>query len=360
MAKILIHVQHLLGSGHAHRMAALAAALAQAGHDTTLASGGQPLALELGAAKLAQLPGLRAADASFKDLRDDRDRPIDDAWRRGRADATLGLYARLKPDLLVVELYPFGRGMLAFELEALLAQAASIRVLGSVRDVLQRPADGQKAAKRIDAARRYAAILVHGDRAFLPLETSWPETAALADKLVYTGYVAPLARAPATARDEIVVSVGGGAAGSGLLRAALECATGRANADERWRIRVGNAAAIPDCKNPFVVVEANRPDFGELLRHARLSISQAGYNTCVDLLRARCKSILVPFAEANEREQTIRAAAFARHGLAHVLAAGETLEDAINGAIGAVRAPARVDIACEGAAVAAKLVRQWL
>ena len=356
MAKILIHVQHLLGSGHAHRMAALAAALAQAGHDTTLASGGQPLALELGAAKLEQLPSLRAADARFKDLRDAHDRPIDEAWRRMRATATLELFSRIKPDLLIVELYPFGRSMLAFELEALLAQAVSIPVLGSVRDVLQRPADDQKAAKRIDAARRYAAILVHGDRDFLSLETSWPETAALADRLVYTGYVAPQARASASTRDEIVVSVGGGAAGATLLRMALACAAKRASADERWRIRVGNKAATATCENPFVVVEANRPDFADLLRRARLSISQAGYNTCVDLLRARCKAILVPFAEANEREQTIRAAAFARHGLAHVLGANETLD----AAIGAVREPASLDIACEGASVAAKLVGQWL
>lgn len=355
MAKILIHVQHLLGSGHAHRMAAIAAAAAARGHNATLASGGRPLTLALGQAKLAQLPSLVAADAGFKDLRDDQDLPIDAAWRSRRAAATRALFARLKPDLLVVELYPFGRGMLAFELEALLDDARDIPVLCSVRDVLQRPADAAKASARIAAAARFDAVLVHGDRDFLPLETSWPETAALGAKLHYTGYVGPAEGMASAARDEIVVSVGGGAAGQELLAAALALAAARAHTGEKWRIRVGNAASVPACANPHVLCEPNRPDFRDLLRHARLSISQAGYNTCVDLLRARCPAILVPFDAGNEREQTIRARAFAEAGLAAVCTPAE-LADHIDRA----SAPRTHNIACEGAAQTAKLFEQWL
>lgn len=355
MAEILIHVQHLLGSGHAHRMAAIAAAAAARGHNVTLASGGRPLNLALGRAKLAQLPSLVAVDASFKDLRDDQDRPIDAAWRSRRAAATREVFATLKPDLLVVELYPFGRGMLAFELATLLDDARGIPVLCSVRDVLQRPADAAKAAARIAAAARFDAVLVHGDRTFLPLEKSWPETAALAAKLHYTGYVGPSEGAASAARDEIVVSVGGGAAGQALLAAALAAAGTRAHAGEKWRIRVGNAASVPACANPHVVCEPNRPDFRDLLRHARLSISQAGYNTCVDLLHAHCPALLAPFDAGNEREQTIRADAFAEAGLAHVCTP-ETLARHIDRAA----APRPHNIACEGAAQTAKLFERWL
>jgi predicted glycosyltransferase len=355
MAEILIHVQHLLGSGHAHRMAAIAAAAAARGHTVTLASGGRPLALALGEAKLEQLPSLAAADASFKDLRDDRNRPVDAEWRNRRAAATRALFARLKPDLLVVELYPFGRSMLAFELEALLGDASGVPILCSVRDVLQRPADPSKAAARIAAAGRFDAILVHGDGAFLPLEASWPEAATLGSKLHYTGYVGP-AEGPASAtRGEIVVSVGGGAAGHALLSASLALAAARAHAGEKWRIRVGNATAVPACANPHVVCEPNRPDFADLLRNARLSISQAGYNTCVDLLRARCPALLVPFDAGNEREQTIRAQAFAKAGLAHLCTPAQ-LAASIDGA----HKPRAHNIACEGAARTAKLFERWL
>ncbi|MCA3260674.1 MAG: glycosyl transferase family 28 [Telmatospirillum sp.] len=355
MAKILIHVQHLLGSGHAHRMAAIAAAAAARGHDVTLASGGRPLKLALGEAKLAQLPSLVAADARFKDLRDDQDRPIDAAWRSRRAAATRDLFLRLKPDLLVVELYPFGRSMLTFELEALLDDARGIPVLCSVRDVLQRPAEAAKAAARVAAVSRFDAVLVHGDRDFLPLQASWPETASLGAKLHYTGYVGPAEGAASTARDEVVVSVGGGAAGKELLAATLALAERRANAGEKWRIRVGNATNVPTCANPHIVCEPNQADFADLLRHARLSISQAGYNTCVDLLRARCPAILVPFDAGNEREQTIRAHAFAEAGLAQ-LCTPATLAAAIDNA----QKPRAHNIACEGAAQTAKLFEQWL
>jgi predicted glycosyltransferase len=355
MAEILIHVQHLLGSGHAHRMAAIAAAAAARGHNVTLASGGRPLKLELGRAKLEQLPSLMAADASFKDLRDDRNRPIDAAWRSRRVAATRDLFARLKPDLLVVELYPFGRSMLAFELEALRADASTIPVLCSVRDVLQRPADATKATARIAAAARFDAVLVHGDSTFLPLAASWPETASLAAKLHYTGYVGPASGAASAARDEIVVSVGGGAAGQALLEAALPLAEQRAHEGEKWRIRVGNDAALPACANPHVMCEPNRPDFRDLLRHARLSISQAGYNTCVDLLHARCAALLVPFDAGNEREQSIRANAFAQAGLAQVCTPRELARH-----IDRVPAPRAHNIACEGAAQTAKLFEQWL
>jgi len=355
MAKILIHVQHLLGSGHAHRMAAIAAAAAARGHAVTLASGGRPLKLALGNAKLEQLPSLVTADASFKDLRDDQDKPIDAAWRSRRAAATRALFARMKPDLLIVELYPFGRSMLAFELEALLEDARGIPVLGSVRDVLQRPADAAKAAARIAAAARFDAVLVHGDRDFLPLEKSWPETARLGAKLHYTGYVGPTEGAPRTAHGEIVVSVGGGAAGQALLAAALPLANARAHAGEKWRIRVGNRATGEGCANPHVVCEPNQPDFVDLLRYARLSISQAGYNTCVDLLRAHCPALLVPFDAGNEREQTIRAAAFAKAGLALVCASPDLARH-----IDHVPAPSTHNISCEGATRTATLFAQWL
>src|SRR5262249_6330655 len=55
-----------------------------------------------------------------------------------------------------------------------------------------------------------------------------------------------------------------------------------------------------------------------LLAKARLSVSQAGYNTVCDLLRARCRAVLVPFAEGGETEQTDRAGRLGKLGFARV------------------------------------------
>ena len=79
--KVFFYVQHLLGIGHLRRAASLARALAQAGFEVTLASGGKPV------------EGYRAccscrrhrSDASFQQLLDERGKPVDDAWKRSAA-----------------------------------------------------------------------------------------------------------------------------------------------------------------------------------------------------------------------------------------------------------------------------------
>ena len=83
--KIFFHVQHLLGIGHLRRAAILARALAAAGFDVTLASGGMPVPDVVPAnVKLVQLPPATAADASFKYLVDERGQRVDDEWKRRR------------------------------------------------------------------------------------------------------------------------------------------------------------------------------------------------------------------------------------------------------------------------------------
>jgi predicted glycosyltransferase len=62
-----------------------------------------------------------------------------------------------------------------------------------------------------------------------------------------------------------------------------------------------------------------REDFASLLTGARLSVSQAGYNTVCDVLRAGCRSLLVPFAAGGETEQTFRALMLEELGRATVL-----------------------------------------
>jgi len=358
MAKILIHVQHLLGTGHARRMAAIANGLAQSGHDTVLASGGMPLRLDLGGAKLIQLPACRAQNAAFKVLIDAQGKPVDEAWREARAQATLDLYAAFKPDLLIVELYPLGRALLRFELEPLIARAGRIPKLVSIRDVPQRPADA-KIEARVAALGDFAAVLAHGDESFLPATQSFPELARIGAKLIHTGYIAGADQMPC-GQDEIVVSVGGGAAGAKLLDASLKLAARRAHAGERWRILTGEQPATIAAPNAFVAVERNRPDFPGLLKGSRLSISQAGYNTAIDLLRARCPAILVPFAEGNEREQTIRAEAFAAAGLATIADEGGLTPESLDTAIANAKSPRPHTISCEGVAATASIVSRWL
>ncbi len=71
----------------------------------------------------------------------------------------------------------------------------------------------------------------------------------------------------------------------------------------------------PGRRRSGIIVERWRADLPALFRNCAVSVSQAGYNTVMDLLRARARAVLVPFAEGGETEQTLRARALAARGL---------------------------------------------
>jgi len=322
--RLLFWVQHLLGIGHLRRAATLTRGLRAARFDVTLASGGFPVpGLSVGSADFAQLPPARAVDVYFKDLRDADDRPLDDAWRADRRRHLLDLYESVQPDVVLTELFPFGRRQFAFEVEPLLeaARADPRRplVAASVRDILVQPGKPERIDEMIARAERwYDQVLVHGDPALVGFEETFPRLAAIADRVRYTGYVVESRRSTPPRNDrgdsgEILVSAGGGAVSEPLLRAAIAARPLSRAATAPWRILVGHSlpdAVFADLKamsEAGVTVERARPDFTRLLRSARLSISQGGYNTVMEVLDARVPAVIVPYAGGLETEQTLRA-----------------------------------------------------
>ncbi len=63
------------------------------------------------------------------------------------------------------------------------------------------------------------------------------------------------------------------------------------------------------------------PDLRSEIAGATVSISQCGYNTAMDLLRARVPALVVPFGEGGEDEQRVRAERLEALGLLRVLPA---------------------------------------
>lgn len=351
-------------------MAAIAAALARRGAEVTLASGGMALPdfVPPAGVTFAQLPPARAADATFRVLLDDRGAPVDDAWRAARRDALLAVHARVRPDLVLIEHFPFGRRMLEFELLPLIAAARGLErpaiVACSVRDVLvSKPDAGKRAAMVARARALFDKVLFHGDPALIGLERSLPEAAALGDRLIATGYVALPAPPPPPGddgTDEVLVSAGGGAVGRRLLDCALAARTLSAQRTRRWRIMAAATGLAPQ-RADGLIVEPNRADFPALMARAWLSVSQAGYNTVVDMLAARIRTVLVPFAAAQENEQSQRAAALAARGLATSLDEAELTPDMLATAIDRAAAAPRPahDIRLDGAARSADLLLDW-
>lgn len=324
--KVLFHVQHLLGIGHDRRAALIARGLAEAGMAVTVLRGGHPVpGIDYGPAEIVQLPPARSADESFKTLLDADDRPIDEAWKARRRAMVLDAFNRVAPDVVLVESFPFGRRAFRFELLPLLeaARAASAVTACSVRDILVAKANPDRVAETVATVERlFDHVLVHGDPDLIPFDATFPAAARIAGRIRYTGYVTtPAGEAVGKdGRDEVVVSVGGGAVGLPLLRAALAARALSPAADARWRLLAGpdvaeaDLRALAEAAPDGVVVERARPDFPALLRRCRLSISQAGYNTVLDILQAGCRAVVVPFAAGSETEQATRARLLEQRG----------------------------------------------
>lgn len=332
--RVLIAVTHLLGAGHLTRAAALARAFARRGHETTLISGGAPARLaDLGGAELVQLPPVRTIGTDFKTLLDENFQPVDEAYLEERQTILLDTLRSTRPDILITELFPFGRRVLAGEFTALTEAARVLAprplVLCSIRDILVAPAK----AERIEQAherilRTYDAILVHGAPDLVPMEASWPVDERVRPLIRYTGYVDenedPI---PEGRRHGIVVSGGSSAASLPLYRAALQAA--HLVTERPWRILVGRGVSEEDFQTlqdgapVHAVVERARPDFRTLLAGAEISVSQAGYNTVVDLLRSGVRSVLVPFEGGHETEQRLRAERLKSIGLAEIVSEDE-------------------------------------
>lgn len=330
-ARVFVWVQHLLGFGHFARARAVSEALRDAGFAVTLASGGvtPAEAVPTGIA-FVQLPAARAKDELFEDLVDAQGNDVDQAWLERRRDVLLDALRGARPDAVLTETFPFGRRLLNFELQALLSEVAKMsprpKLIASVRDVLQRPRKAGRAEAAVAIARdHYDAIMVHGDPNIIRLEESFAEIAALAERFVYAGYICVEMPTSDGARREVLVSAGGGVTGRALMKAALEARALSRLKDRPWTLVTGPLTDEPQGEVPGVTVVRSLPDFRARLAGAAVSISQAGYNTMIEAVKARTPSVVVPYETEREKEQAMRAARFAERGLVKVLRA-ETLD----------------------------------
>jgi len=379
---VLLYVQHLLGIGHLRRSLRIVEALAREGIRVTLISGGEPLSSLActSAERLIQLPSIRALDAGFKMLVDKMGRPIDDELRTARRSALLAAFVDEQPDALLIEAFPFGRRAFRFELDGLIEAARARRprplILCSLRDIVVLPNDLRRPKEIVDRVRNdFDFVLVHGDPAFIPLEDSFPLASEISDRLIYTGYIAEAHEAgdavaldETAGADEVVVSVGGGAVGGALLSTAIETRRQGCLANLRWRLLAGPnlpepefaalAAGLPEA----VVLERYRPDFPQMLGRCRVSVSQAGYNTVLDILAARAAAVVVPFASGRETEQSLRAERLADRGVLELLPENrlspERLASAIDRAIFA--RPGTIAIDTGGARRSARLIADMI
>lgn len=370
--RVFFYVQHLLGIGHLARASRIASAIARDGGQVTVVTGGIPVnGFPGGDVTSITLPPVVASSAGFSGLADQSGSAVDEAFLAHRRDLLLEAFQRAAPDVVIIEAFPFGRRQMRFELLPLLDAIAKAdpkpRLYTSVRDILQQQKKKGRDEETVALLRdHFDGVLVHGDPHFVRLEETFPLTELIADKIVYTGLVAPTVPPEPAETFDIVVSAGGGAVGRDLIRTSLEAAS-RVAIDRRWLLVTGPNLPEQDfadlAKDAPVNVEIARfrKDFPSLLRGAELSISQAGYNTVGDLLVTGCRAILVPFTAGGETEQSVRAERLEKLGLALALPEAGLTTDLLVAAIQTSLSqpkPRSPDIDLDGAAKTSAIIRE--
>ncbi len=382
--RVLMYVQHLSGIGHQHRSARISRALIARGLQVTYVSGGMPIpGLDPGVCDRVQLAPVRAADQRYQKLLDASGRAVTESWKATRREHLLQVLEDSRADAVLVETYPFGRKLMRFELEPFVQSVAAWQprklLLCSVRDILE-PGSGMRRYKPMaDQVERYFdRVLVHSDPALFNFADTFPLYERIRDKVLYTGYISETGagRESRSARaadprytGAVIVSAGGGATGGDLLRTALEARPLSQLHDRHWLLLAGPHLprsaydALRAGAGENVEVQRNQSNFRAILAACRVSVSQAGYNTMLDLLSTGTRTVLVPFARFNEREQIVRARHLAALGLATVVDARDLNARSLAAAIDAAAAQASVpsfslDVA--GAQYSARLIQALL
>ncbi len=336
--RLLFYCQPVLGIGHYIRSRAIVRALDN--FAVCFVNGGEIVrGLEMPpAVEVVNLPALKS-DAEFQQLQS-RENDLEEV-KANRTQQLLALYQRVKPDVVVIELFPFGRRKFDFELLPLLdAIQPSSKVVCSLRDILVSKRQQEQFEQEACALMNqyFDLLLIHSDPSFQKLDETFPRVSELTCEVRYTGFVvrphpagngaederlnrASIRPQDAGAPNNILVSLGGGRVGHDLIDCAIDAS---ALLTTPHRIHIVTGPHCPDeifaqlqqriASHSTITLERFTPDFPALLQQADLSISMAGYNTCMDILATGVRAILYPFTGNNNQEQTMRARKLEQRG----------------------------------------------
>ncbi|MCG6916320.1 MAG: glycosyl transferase [Deltaproteobacteria bacterium] len=384
--KIVHYCQHVLGIGHYFRSLEIARALYR--HELVLVTGGPPVEVRLPPHVTEyRLPGLQM-DGSFTVVSPtDKNRSLDEV-KEERKKLLYSLFERTAPDIFLIELYPFGRRSFAFEVEPVLEAVRrgdfpSAKIICSLRDILVEKKNHQTYEQRVlNILNKYFdGLLVHADETLVSLSETFESADKIRIPLAYTGFVTPRPSADGGRKVRtrlglqgkealVVASAGGGRVGHELLRAVVEahaCLAGKRPL--RLCVFTGpfmSEANFSDLSDrvaslPGIEVARFTEDFLAYLSAADLSISMAGYNTCMNILAAGVPSLVLPFAQ--NREQRIRAEKLAALGGLNLLKE-EDLEPSrlaalMTKVLSSGKKPVKVPINLDGARETARWIEHW-
>lgn len=337
--KIAFYCQNVLGLGHITRSRSILRELCKE-HEVVFLQGGQDSGLDFSFPnlRLLSLPPIMMKEADGSLYVPNEDAKLETQWTK-RLQQIQSLENEFF-DLLVIELYPFGRRQFRHEIESLIKVCRTknrrLKVFCSLRDIMiQKLSEPSRASQIEKALASFDGVFVHSDPTLLPLERTWANAKNIKDKLFYTGFVSEKSSSSPVSTstsgpsaesteekfqktNEVLVTAGGGNVGQDFYKAIQGACSLFPQfsftfvfgpyADKNFRKEFERTASeIENVKISDLI-----PRFEDRLKRCRLSISLAGYNTVMNILNTGAPALLYPY-DANW-EQKIRLDIFESQG----------------------------------------------
>lgn len=370
--RIVFYSQHLVGVGHHFRNRQIIRALADE-YDVYFVDGGRPVP----GATLPTSVQIHHLTPVFKDLitgclTSETGCNIQRVLK-ARKYALNSLITRMCPEVFIIEYFPFARWELANELLSAIDTGqlinSNIRIVCSLRDVPRRTQEADRVFSILN--HHFHALLIHADPQVTRLEDHFPYIDHIHIPIHYTGYVTePLDSVGCELQTQncVLVSAGGGADGYALIKPCIKAwqrlSQSGVVGDRKMVIFTGPFmpqaqydALEHRCKGGAFQIDRFTSRFLHWMRCADLSISRAGYNTCMNILETRTRAILVPGSLVSDQE--FRAYRLSELGLANTLLPKDVTTDTMSRAIvnALSSAPPVHNIALNGAVKTRDLIR---
>ncbi|NJK58230.1 MAG: glycosyl transferase [Pleurocapsa sp. SU_5_0] len=321
MKKVMFYCQHILGMGHLIRSVEIVRGLIP-DFQICFINGGQvikefefPSEIEV-----VNIPAVKT-DSEFTELT-----PVDNSLTMSeletiRTKMLLDVCDRFQPDILIIELFPFGRRRFSFELIPLMekAKAMGAKIVSSVRDIVVTKQNQQRHEEKVCRLinKYFDMLLIHGDPNFVKLNLSFSRIDDLNCPVHYTGYV--VQPVPELQKIDnkplILVSVGGGRFGHDLL----ECIAHTApilKTKIPHHLQVFTGPFCPDTvlqnlqaitkEQDNITVNCYTSNLLNYMQQADLSIGMSGYNTTMNILSTGVKAMMMAFQGNDDKEQETR------------------------------------------------------
>ena len=282
--------------------------------------------------EVVNLPAIKT-DSEFKQLK-----PVDTSLslaevQEFRKNKLLQVADEFQPDVLTIELFPFGRGKFSFELIPLLEKLQNsdkqVKIVSSLRDIVVTKTNQEKYENKVCRLMNqyFDLLLIHGDPNFITLNESFSRVKDIQCQTKYTGYVVqkPSVNPELTEEDReileseqplILVSVGGGRFGHELIDCIIESAD-ILKQELPHHIQVFAGPFSPEDKvevwqkitenKQNIKVSRYTKNLLSYMQKADLSISMSGYNTTLNVMTTGVRAMILPFKGNNDQEQRIRA-----------------------------------------------------